>query len=75
MGNMQLSPKAINILASIKAELLSKSSSENEDKSVIITLSRPKKEPKTTQRMRHARTKGEAYQRMCRRGDWASPRY
>jgi hypothetical protein len=75
---LQLSPKAINILANIKAELLSKQVATTDvvskPQDVIITLKRPKKEPPTTVVMRHAR-RPNAFQRMCQRGDWAAPRY
>ncbi len=64
---MTLPPKAINVLADIKANLLSSD--------VIITPEepklppiQPKKEPKRY--MRHARVHGWAFQRMCQRGEY-----
>jgi hypothetical protein len=65
---MQLPPKALNVLANIKAELLSRQELTPLESapSVIITLSRPKTEPKVTVFMRHARNRGQAFQRMCR---------
>lgn len=73
---MQLPAKALNVLANIKAELLSKQeltpleSVEGDGRSVIITLFRAKKEPTTTVRMRHARTPGRGFQRMCRNREY-----
>jgi hypothetical protein len=68
---MQLSPKALNVLANIKAELLSRQELTPLESvpSVMITLSRPKTEPKTTVFMRHAR-RPNAFQRMCQRREF-----
>jgi hypothetical protein len=68
---MELPPKALNVLANIKAELLSKQELTPLESvpSVIITLSRPKTEPKVTVFMRHAR-RPNAFQRMCQKGDY-----
>jgi hypothetical protein len=68
---MQLPPKALNVLANIKAELLSKQELTPLESvpSVIITLSRPKTEPKVTVFMRHAR-RPNAFQKMCQRREF-----
>jgi hypothetical protein len=72
---MELPPKALNVLANIKAELLSRQeltpleSVEGDGRSVIITLSRPKTEPKVTVFMRHAR-RPNAFQKMCQRREF-----
>lgn len=75
---MTLTPKAINVLANIKKELLASSLTETSPKlaipSVMITLEKPKKEPerfKSTVRMRHARP-ANGYQRWKQRNEgWA----
>ena len=65
-------PKAIQALLLIKSELLSRKQQE----SVTVTPEPPRKAQKESKvRMRHARSSGGAFQRMCRRKDWAAPVY
>lgn len=61
---MNMPTKAIAALVNIKASLLSPKPSQ----SVMITPEPPRKERKTTQRIRHAK-RPNAYQRMMQRGD------
>lgn len=83
-----LPPKAVNALLLIKSHLLSNMTKMESAPSVTITYvkfdtidskglnigERRAKELKSTVRMRHAKS-GGAFQRMCRRHDWASPVY
>ncbi len=73
---MTLPPKALNVLADIKANLLSSD--------VIITPEEPKlppilpKKPRvewSSQCMRHARERHGAFQRACRRKEFHAPVY
>jgi hypothetical protein len=57
---MTLPPKALNVLIDYKKELLSRE--------VILVPEPPKKEEKTSQRMRGARNRGQAWQGFYRRG-------
>lgn len=69
---MNLPPKAINLLLAFKADLVKKP----EPESVTVTVkASPKAQKESRVRIRHARSSGAAFQRMCRRKDWASPVY
>lgn len=61
---MTLPVKCLNVLAALKAELLSPKVSEPEP---VVEV---KREKKPTQRMRHARVRGESWQRYKRQGGW-----
>ena len=56
---MSLPAKALQVLADLKRELLSREAPPPEP---------PKKEKKPTQVMRHARHRSEGFQRYCRQG-------
>ena len=59
---MTLPDKALHVLADLKRELLSRE--------VILEPEPPKKEEKSTQKMRHARVRARSWQRFCQRGRW-----
>ncbi len=60
---MSLPAKALQVLADLKKDLLSR------DESPVIAVP-PAKETKSTQVMRHAKSRGRGWQNYCRTGRW-----
>lgn len=80
---MNLPPKALNVLASIKERIIvattpepNEPSSKGDGTQQGAAVMENSAEVRVPSRfMRHAREHGGAFQRMCRRKDWASPVY